>query len=262
MPLHVHEWGDPAGPPLVCLHGVTGHGARFRKLGRERLADRRVIALDLRGHGRSDWEPPWDVASHVGDALASVEGFGIERADWLGFSFGGRVVAELAATAPERVEKLVLLDPAIQVPAEKCLEAADEERGDWSFETEDEAIEERMSGGALLHTPREFLVEEMHDHLQRDPDGRLRYRYSPSAAVVAWSEMAREAPAVARVPTLLVIGSASYVDNDEQAKRYEAALGDDLTVVTLDSGHPVLWDAFEETADAVSSFLSTAEPRS
>ena len=256
MPLHVHEWGDPAGSPLVCLHGVTGHGARFRKLGRERLADRRVIALDLRGHGRSDWEPPWTVEAHVGDALATIESLGIERCDWLGFSFGGRVAVEVAAAAPERVERLVLLDPAIQLESKMCMEAAEEEREDFSFDTEDEAIEARLAAGLLFHTPREYLVEEMHDHLQRSPgDGRLRYRYLPSAAIAAWSEMAAEPPEVARLPTLIVVGQDSYIPTDEQVTRYEAALADDLTVVRVDSGHSVLWDAFDETADAVAEFV-------
>lgn len=261
MPLHVHEWGDPAGRPLICLHGVTGHGARFRKLGRERLAGHRVIALDLRGHGRSDWNPPWDVRAHVDDALATAESLGIERFDLLGFSFGGRVAVELAAVAPERVERLVLLDPAIQLDAETALEAAEEERLDASFESEDEAIDARLATGLLIHTPREFLVEEMHDHLQPSPDdGRLRYRYLPSAAIVAWSDMAADPPEVARLPTLIVIGDESWIPTDDQVTRYEAALGEDLTVVRLDSGHTVLWDAFDETADAVASFLAAGAP--
>ena len=60
MRLHLHEWGDPGAPVVLCLHGVTGHGLRFRRLAEERLATRyRVLAPDLRGHGRSGWEPPW-----------------------------------------------------------------------------------------------------------------------------------------------------------------------------------------------------------
>lgn len=262
MALHVHEWGDPAGRPLVCLHGVTGHGARFRKLGRERLADRRVIALDLRGHGRSEWLPPWGVGAHVGDALDTVESLGIETFDLLGFSFGGRVAVELAAVAPERVDRLVLLDPAIQLDTQMALEAAEEERADASFATEDEAIEARLATGLLIHTPREYLVEEMHDHLQRSPgDDRLRYRYLPSAAITAWSDMAADPPEVARLPTLFVIGTESWIPTEDQVTRYEAALGDELTVVRVDSGHTVLWDAFEDTAQAVAAFLDS-QPRS
>ncbi|MGH3033109.1 MAG: alpha/beta fold hydrolase, partial [Gaiellaceae bacterium] len=66
MRLHVHEWGDASAAPLVCLHGVGGHGRRFRKLAEERLAaGHRVLAPDLRGHGRSGHDEPWTLEAHV-----------------------------------------------------------------------------------------------------------------------------------------------------------------------------------------------------
>ena len=74
MPLHVHEWGDPSGPPLVCLHGVTGHGERFARLAQERWSDRRVVAPDMRGHGRSTWEPPWGYDAQLESLLETLAG--------------------------------------------------------------------------------------------------------------------------------------------------------------------------------------------
>ena len=63
------DWGDARLPPLVCLHGVTSHGLHFAKLA-ERLSDRfRIVGLDLRGHGASPWEPPWNLEQHVTDVL-------------------------------------------------------------------------------------------------------------------------------------------------------------------------------------------------
>jgi lipase len=249
--LHVHSYGDPAGAPVVCAHGVTGHGERFRRLAEERLADRHVIAVDLRGHGRSGHEPPWNLETHVGDLLETFDG----RASWLGFSFGGRLVAELAQRAPERVERLVLLDPALRLPAEQAYEAAEEERLGVSFASPDEAIEARYESGSVISTPREFLEEEMRQHLIEGDDGRWRFRYSHAAAVAAWGEMARPEAEIADLPTLMVLGSESYVPNAEQVPRYEAALGDKLRFAQVRSGHSVLWDAFDETAGLVASFL-------
>src|SRR3954451_8383793 len=111
MRLHVYEWGD--GQPVVCLHGVTGHGRRY-----ERFAERwpfRIVAPDLRGHGNSGHEPPWTFGTYVADLIETIDDLGIERPDWVGHSFGGRLVLELAAAHPERVRKAVLLDPGIQV---------------------------------------------------------------------------------------------------------------------------------------------------
>jgi lipase len=250
MRLHVHEFGDPAGPPVVCLHGLSGHGRRFRKLGDERLTERRVIAPDLRGHCDSGSEPPWTTATHVADVLETTSALGVERADWIGFSFGARVAAALAVAAPERVGRLVLLDPALQLPAADCLTYAQEELEDVSYADEDEAIEERLAGGLLFHTPREFLEEEMRDNLVRGADGRLRYGHSRAMAIGAWSEMADAPPSVADVPTLIVVADRSFIPVD--TARYP-----DAEVVTVAGGHAVLWESFDATADAVASFLAT-----
>ncbi len=74
MELHVHQWGEASAPPLLCLHGVSSHGRRFRRLAEQRLAGRhRVIAPDLRGHGLSEWDPPWDLETHVGDISETLD---------------------------------------------------------------------------------------------------------------------------------------------------------------------------------------------
>jgi lipase len=241
----------------VCVHGVTGHGERFRRLAEERLADRRVLAVDLRGHGHSGYEPPWTMETHLADLAETARALGVEHADWIGFSFGGRLVAELALVEPRLVARVILLDPALHLPPEFALEAAEGELDDESYASADAAIDARLSGGTLISTPREYLEEEMRQHLVEGPDGRLRYRYSRAAAIGAWGEMARPPADIASRPhTLLVLGSESHVPNAGQVERYRAGLGRDLTVLELRSGHSLLWDAFDETADAVARFVA------
>jgi lipase len=203
----------------------------------------------MRGHGRSGAEPPWTTGVLADDALEMASAAGVERADWLGFSFGGRVAAALAAAVPARVRRLVLLDPALQLPAAVCLEQACGELEDVSFASPDEAIADRLASGTLFHTPREMLVDEMRENLVAGPDGRLRHRHSRVAAIGAWSEMAAPPPAVADVPTLIVRGEHSWVPVD--LARYASA-----ELVTVPGGHSVLWDAFEEAAAAIDTFLA------
>jgi lipase len=254
MRLNLHEWGDPAAPALVCLHGVQGHGARFRKLAEERLAGRfRVLAPDLRGHGFSGWEPPWSLATHLEDVVETVRGAGVERGDWIGHSFGGRLVLELTE---ELVERSVLLDPAIRIRPSVALDLAEEERRGRTFETADEAVRARLESGRLFHTPRELLEEEMRAHLHAVEDGRLRPRYLPSAVVAAFGELALPPPVPSKVPTLLVVGERSYLVLPEQEEALRERLGGLLTTVRVPGGHNVLWDAFDATADAVEAFLS------
>jgi lipase len=256
--LHAHEWGSPDAPAVVCLHGVRGHGLTFRKLAEERLAARfHVVALDLRGHGHSEWEPPWDLPAHLGDLLETADALGIGAAAWIGHSFGGRLVMELSAASPERVERGVWLDPAIWVPPPIALERAEAERADRSFATVEEAIEERYAFSRLLHTPRALLDEEMAEHLVAGDDGRLRYRFAPSAVIGAWGEMAKPPvpPESIRVPSLLVHGADTDVAVAPLIEPYRTGLGPLLRIVAVPGGHNIHWDAFDETADAIERFL-------
>jgi hypothetical protein len=134
------------------------------------------------------------------------------------------------------------------------LERAERGRQELTFASADEAIEEELDAGSLFSTPRELLEEEMEDNLVRRDDGRLEYGWLRSMAVAAWSEMAREPPPVADLPTLIVIGARSGIEFD--ARRYPAAAH-----VSVSGGHSILFDALEQTAAAVSGFLSDSASR-
>jgi lipase len=251
--LHLHEWGDADAPPVLCLHGVMAHGRRFRRLAEDRLAQSfRVLAPDLRGHGRSGWEPPWTLAQHVEDVRETLESSGVERATVVGHSFGGRLTLEL--TAAGVAERSVLLDPVVWVPPAIALERAEHQRPDRSFANEEEAREDRALLSPLA--PQELIDEEFREHLVPGEDGRLRFRYSQSAVVAAYGELAQRPPAweLVQVPTLLVVGADTDVTVPAvvDALRSEVA---GLEVVTVPGRHVVLWDAYEETADAIERFL-------
>jgi lipase len=252
--LHLRRWGDPALPAVVCLHGVTSHARHFARLAL-RLQDRfGVVALDLRGHGDSPWEPPWHLEQHVADVLESAPE---SPCAWLGHSFGARVAYEVAAASPERVERLVLLDPAIRIDPSVGLYAAENARRERSYASFDEAIDRRFEESVLHRAPRELVADELREHLAPDDEGRWRYRYSQSAVVAAYGEMSREQPSFerVRVPTLLVLGEDSYLPYDHLLDGHAAALGELLEVVRVPGGHTVLWDALEETTTAVERFL-------
>ena len=87
-------------------------------------------------------------------------------------------------------------------------------------------------------------------HLVRGPDGRWRWRYSATAAIVAWSELATAAPPWPGCPTLVVLGEQSWIPNRVPRMAH-------LTSVPVPGGHVVLWDDFDETAEAVARFLGS-----
>ena len=251
--LHVHEWGESSAPTLVCLHGVQAHGRRFRRLAEERLSSRyHLLAPDLRGHGRSTWEGPWTLERHVEDVFELVT----RRSVWIGHSFGGRLVAEVMARRPELVERAVLLDPALTVPPDYADFLADQElTADESFATVDEAVERTFAG--LFRRPSALLEEEVAEHLVQGDDGRYRFRYSHEAVAAGYVEVAAPPPPWQRegIPSLIVAGAVSKFVSVGEVELYRAALGDLLQVVVVPGGHSVLWDAFDETADAIERFL-------
>jgi lipase len=259
MELNLHEWGEPGAPPVVCLHGVNAHGRRFRRLAEERLADRfRVLAPDLRGHGQSDWEPPWTIATHAHDVLETLDAAGVRSARWIGHSLGGRLILEIAALSLERIDRAVLLDPAIQLLPHVGFDFAERERTDNSYADPEEAIKARLDTGAP--TPREFLEEENVEHLVQHCDGRFRFRYCQAAVVSLYGEMCTPSPPpeTLRAPTLLVHAGQFGLVREDQLDAYRVALGELIEIEEVPGGHIVYWDAYEQTADAVERFLEDA----
>jgi lipase len=257
MRLNVHEWGDAGAPAVVCLHGVSAHGRRFRKLAEERLSRHfRVLAPDLRGHGRSGYEPPWNISTQLEDVVETVRSLGVEQAAWVGHSYGGRLVLHLAEQKPELMSSAVLLDPAIQILPHVGLDFAQGAAKESVFESADEAIEARLET-SHTPTPREFVVEEAEEHLEVARDGRLRWRYCRAAVVTAYGELCTEPPppTVLQMPALLVHASEFGLVLEDQLDDYTAALREHLEVAEVPGGHIVYWDAYEQTADVVEDFL-------
>ena len=154
-------WGDPGKPPLLALHGWLDNAASFAPLA-PRLADTfYVVALDLSGHGRSDWRSA-DATYQVYDDLPQIRGI-VEQLGWSSFALMGHsrgaVIASLFAAAfPELVSRLVLLDgvASSSLEAEGYVEqmrrfVVDKERllqrKYRVFETEQEAVTVREEQG-------------------------------------------------------------------------------------------------------------------
>jgi lipase len=257
--LHVHEWGPADAEPLLCLHGVTSWGGRFRRLAEERLGAFRVVAPDLRGHGLSDWEPPWNLRTHTDDLVETLDVLHLERVDVVGHSFGGRLGLELAASRPERVRRLVLLDPAVWVPPPVALERAELAREDESYRSPDEAVLTRLETSP--HADPSVIEAELRQHLFLGEDGRWRPRFARSAVVAAYGEMAKPPPLErVQAATLLVRGADSEVVPDPLVEITLETMPH-CELVTVPGGHIVMWEAFDETAAAMLAFLEDSRPQ-
>ena len=107
-------------PPVLCIPGLTRNCRDFEPVAERFAGDWRVIAIDLRGRGQSDYAR--DAASYmplqyVADVAALLDQAGLERVVAIGTSLGGVVTMLLAMTAPERIAAAVLNDIGPEVEA-------------------------------------------------------------------------------------------------------------------------------------------------
>jgi pimeloyl-ACP methyl ester carboxylesterase len=108
LSLYYEEHGS--GEPLVLLHGGFGATELMAPIVPALAAGRRVIAVDLQGHGRTaDIDRPLRPELMADDVAALIEHLGLQQADVMGYSLGGLVALRTAIQHPGRVRNLVLV---------------------------------------------------------------------------------------------------------------------------------------------------------
>lgn len=118
--LRIAYWEWRAAPgnqdaPLIFAH-ATGFHARVFDAVIAHFPERRIISVDLRGHGRSEGEPVTAWQPVIADIAGLLDQLRIRRAIGIGHSMGAHVLAQCAADAPDAFDRLVLFDPVILAP--------------------------------------------------------------------------------------------------------------------------------------------------
>ncbi len=242
---------------MLALHGLTGHGQRWRVLAEEYLPDIRVIAPDLRGHGRSTELPPWDFETVVADLAELLAAETSKPVVVVGHSFGGAAGVHLARQRPDLVRALVLLDPAIGLDPELLLSIATSTLEHPDYESVEAARFDKLETAWADVEPR-VLEAELAEHLVPTATGRVRWRISPPAITSYWGQLAREfVLPPADLPTALV--QAMKVRPPFVTAAFRTAmterLGDRLTAREFDCDHMVPQARPAETAALIRSML-------
>lgn len=110
--LDLHYWDEGKGKAVLCLPGLTRTGNDFNEMA-PHLSDVRLIRLDSRGRGGSDWDPNpmnYSVPVEARDALELLDHLGVEKAGVIGTSRGGMLAMMIAATAKDRLAGVLLND--------------------------------------------------------------------------------------------------------------------------------------------------------
>ena len=179
------EWGDPANPAAVCVHGLTRTGRDFDVLA-EALSDRfHVICPDLPGRGASDWLPDgalYQPLNYVA-ALAHLLAWIGNPVAWVGTSLGGICGMAVAAAPGQPITRMVLNDIGPFIPKAALARIRGYIGNAYAFRDLPE-IEAHLR---RVHAPFGPLTDAEWVHLARtsarqDPDGRWGLHYDPRIA--------------------------------------------------------------------------------
>jgi pimeloyl-ACP methyl ester carboxylesterase len=263
--IHALDWGGPAdGPPVLLLHGVGGNALVWADVAsrlRAALPGRRILAVDTRDGGRTDHPPAgYRLSDFIDDIIAIADQLGAQGVSLVGHSRGGWLAASTAAVRPDRVERIVLVDPA---PITFASKDAGDRAYRWifgnlgPFASRDGALAwARSEEPQAKWTPtriRAFL-----DNLVDHPDGTVVGRLPRTAM-----EQLRAARAdghsisyeAVRAPTLLLVATAvkeRMADRLVYAQRIPGT-----RVAEVDGTHFLHTDAPEEVARLAAEHLSS-----
>ena len=248
------KWGD-GDPELVLIHGGAQNAHTWDTVA---LAlDRPLLAVDLPGHGHSDWREDrdyWPVRN--AEAIAAVMAALAPSAKALvGMSLGGLTAIRIASTRPDLVQRLVLVDVTPGVDEVKAAPIADFVSGPESFESFDVLLE-RTKQFNPTRTTSSLRRGLLHNARPRE-DGQWIWRYDrlrPPGDGIQFGELWPDVAAI-QAPTLLLRGSLSGVVTDDDVERFRGLLpGADVTVVD-GAGHSIQGDRPVELAALIRDFV-------
>jgi len=263
---HYLEWGEPDSPTMLLLHGYaqTCHSWDFVSLA---MCDRfRVLSLDQRGHGDTDWAPDGDYSpeGYWTDLNAVAEALDLRDFVLMGLSMGGRNAISYAANHPGRVKALVVVDSA------PIMEKAGSERMQRFVQGDDEldsvdAFVKRVQEYNPLRPAEQIRGSIMHN-LKQLRNGNWTWKYDKVLRSPNRKPPSRDYTALLweqidnlDSPTLVVRGGQSdMIALDTADELHRRIKGSSLATVER-AGHLVMGDNPSGFESAVMEFIDGVE---
>jgi pimeloyl-ACP methyl ester carboxylesterase len=248
-------WGS-APAELVLVHGGAQNAHTWDTVA---LAlGRPLVAVDLPGHGHSDWKP--DGAYHPSemavDVAVAIEALAPAAAAVVGMSMGGLTSIALASVRPDLVRRLALVDVTPGVNQEKGAAIAAFVSGPQSFASFDEILARTIEHNPT-RTESSLRRGVLHNAVE-EPDGSWRWRYDRTrreegrafAVTELWDDLERTT-----APLILYRGATSPVVDDEDVAELLRRRPDAEVVVVEGAGHSIQGDRPVELASLIDRFL-------
>jgi pimeloyl-ACP methyl ester carboxylesterase len=202
-----------AGRPLMLLHGgLMTIDLNWGPLLEPLAARRKVIAVELQGHGRTaDTDRPMTIEALAGDIVALLDHLGMDKADFFGFSLGGLVAFAVALSSPTRVGKLIVASADAHRPPGRASAPVGDDR---------------------MPTPADFqAMHDAYDAIAPDPAHFDEFAVKTSTMVVhefpGWTDELRSL----QVPTLLIFGDRDFSPLADVVEMFELLPNAQLAVL-------------------------------
>ncbi len=254
------DWGDN-GPPLLLFHGDMRTSRSWDAVARDLRDRNRVVALDARGHGDSDWtQSGYRLAQRTEDLGGFCEVVGLGGAICVGHSSGGVVATLLADRSPGLFRGLVLLEPRLVVDGsfQRMVSGrGTKPRRTWGSRQE---LYDYLKGHELAGRWRDDVIRDVVDHEATElPNGRIDMKWSDAA--MDWRERQGDhadlTPAFERlgIPVLFIISDQRRHENGFAPLRGIAERVDDFNLLTVrNTGHNIYMDRPDAVSRAISAF--------
>jgi pimeloyl-ACP methyl ester carboxylesterase len=271
--LHYLDWGNPAAPPLLLIHGNRDHAHNWDWTA-ERLQERyHIIAPDLRGHGDSQWSAGsmYAPAEFVYDIAQLVHQQQLAPLRVVAHSLGGNIALRYTGTYPEDVERLVVIEGWGGIVPSHQRPHTPERMGAWIEAQRSLAARQPRRYATLDDAYRRML--EANPHLSADKARHLTIHGANQNEDVTYTwkfdnyihtSQALDLPPVdvrelwrnVACPVLLVTGSESWMRSGGDPAALVADFADARHVVVEGAGHWVQHDQLDVFLELVENFLA------
>ncbi|HXW73511.1 MAG TPA: alpha/beta hydrolase [Steroidobacteraceae bacterium] len=250
--------GDPAGPPVVLVHGYTDNARDWVPLVPYLAPRLRLILVDIRGHGRSSKpECCYTRLDFAYDIKLLLDALGIARADLIGHSLGSIIVQTFAEYWPQRTARVVLISSSGGPPP-----GAPSRPPAYDYAAEIRKLKEPIDPDSA------FMIKWWSSPTPVDEDFIRRQRRDAAAIPLnVWlavldqgliaSDLQQTLPHL-KAPTLLIWGSEDPIMPEEVRQTLRAALPQAQVKVFPGLGHNPFWEDPQAVARAINAFLTAA----
>jgi len=245
----LHYEDEGAGPPVLCLAGLTRNSADFTWLA-PHLADARLIRLDYRGRGQSDHAADfttYNILREAQDTVELIDHLGLDRVTLIGTSRGGLIAMALGATHRDRLAGVVLNDIGPEVAEAGIARIMDYVGRTPPFADLDEAAEALRAGHAAdfpgvplgrWRRQAEFMwFQRPEGGIGLRYDARLRTALTGQAGAGPAPDLWQLFEALAGLPVASIRGANSDLFTAACQARMAARHGAMISVVVPDRGH-------------------------